>query len=314
MKLDLVQLFSAALLTRRFEEAVLRLTNEGYLPPMLHPGAGQELSQLAALQALNDDDPLLYAHRGTAYMVGRGVSLEAMLSDMAGTVGGTNNGKGGIMHVVDVKRSVLGESGTLGGGLVIATGVGMGLKRQRSRKLVIHFFGDGGSNRGTFHESLNWSAVQKLPIIFICENNGWAVSTPTSTTTSVTDIADRAHGYGIPGAIVDGADPEAVYGEVSKAADRARSGAGPSLIEIKNVRLLGHYGTDRQDYREDAGTVGAFDPMTKLQKRLFESQMLSEARLAGLEQEIAGKVAAAIDAVKKSAPLPANAAFQDLYV
>jgi len=251
----LSSIFRKSLLTRRFEDRFIKLSTEGFLSPLLHPGTGQEVAQIAALAAVNDDDPVLYSHRGTAYMVARGVSLAAMLADTAGREGGTNNGKGSIMHVVAPDKGIYGESGTLGGGLVVSVGMGMAIVRQKSEKVVLHFFGDGGSNRGTFHESLNWAAVQKLPCVYICENNGWAVSVPSSISTSVENIADRAAGYGIPGVIVDGADSVAVFDAVRAAAARARAGEGPSLIEIKARRLKGHYATDPQDYRDDADTM-----------------------------------------------------------
>jgi TPP-dependent pyruvate/acetoin dehydrogenase alpha subunit len=228
MRTDLlIEIFRKSLLTRLYEDRFIKLSMEGVVPPLLHPGAGQEIAQIAALAALNDDDPVLYSHRGVAYMVARGVSLAAMLADSAGREGGTNNGKGGIMHVVDLDRGIYGESGTLGGGLVVSVGMGMALKYRRSSRTVVHFFGDGGANRGTFHESLNWAAVQKLPCIYICENNGWAVSVPVSESTSVENISDRAGGYGIPGVIVDGADPDGVFSAVATAATRARSGGAP---------------------------------------------------------------------------------------
>lgn len=303
----------AALLSRRFEERLVKLSMEGFLPPMLHPGAGHELGQLAVLQALRADDPIVYSHRGLAYMTGRGVPLAAMLCDMAGRHGGTNNGKGGVMHIVDTSRGIYGESGTLGGGLVVATGMAMALRKKRSDRIVAHFFGDGGSNRGTFHESLNWAAVLKLPVLFICENNGWAVSVPTSRSTAVENIADRAAGYAIPGHVVDGADPEAVHAVIEEAAQRARSGQGPSLVEIKMTRLLGHYATDPQPYREgvDAGMLR--DPLPAFIERLIEQGLVGRGELAEWEAQIDAQIAAAVAEAKAAEPLAGECAFTDLY-
>ncbi|WP_340317878.1 thiamine pyrophosphate-dependent dehydrogenase E1 component subunit alpha [Rhizorhabdus argentea] len=311
--LDLVAICRTGLLSRRFEERLLKLSMEGFLPPMLHPGAGHEIGQLATLQALRADDPVVYSHRGLAYMIGRGVPLAAMLSDIAGRVGGTNNGKGGIMHVVDTARGIYGESGTLGGGLVIATGMAMALKKKRAPQLVAHFFGDGGSNRGTFHESLNWSAVQKLPVLFICENNGWAVSVPTSRSTAVENIADRAAGYAIPGHVVDGRDAAAVHSVITEAADRARAGQGPSLIEIKMVRLLGHYATDPQAYRDGVDAGSLRDPLADLIDRLIASGQLSDAAIRTFEDEIAAEIDAAVAQAKAAPLLSAELAYTDLY-
>lgn len=310
---DRVAIGRWALLSRRFEERILKLSMEGFLPPMLHPGAGHEVGQLAVLQALRPDDPIIYSHRGLAYMVGRGVSLPAMLCDIAGRYGGTNNGKGGIMHIVDPSRGIYGESGTLGGGLVVATGMAMALKKKQSANVVAHFFGDGGSNRGTFHESLNWAAVLKLPVLFICENNGWAVSVPTSRSTAVENIADRAAGYGIPGQVVDGSDPEAVHAIILEAAERARSGLGPSLVEIKMVRMLGHYATDPQTYREGVDAGSLRDPLPAFINRLIASGDLSEAAVQSFEAEIEANIDAAVAEAKAAAPLPAELAYADLY-
>ncbi len=306
-------IYEMAVLTRAYEKRVIGLAKEGFLPPLLHPGAGQEVSQLAALAALTKNDPLLYAHRGVAYLVGRGVSLEAMLSDMAGREGGTNNGKGGVMHIVDVSKGVYGQSGTLGGGFVIAAGIAMALKQKKLPHVAIHFFGDGTANRGTFHESLNWCALKKLPAIFICENNGWAVSVPTSASTSVRDIAIRAAGYGIPGVIADGNDPDAVFGAVATAADRARRGEGPTLIEVKNIRLLGHYATDPQDYREKDKITAQLDPLVQLRDRLLDAGVLTEASIEAIERDVADRIDQAAKAVKQAPLLNDDLAFTDLY-
>lgn len=311
---QLLAIHEIATLTRAFEDRTIKLSKEGFLPPLLHPGAGQEVGQLAALAALRPDDPLLYAHRGVAYLTGRGITLEQMLADMTGREGGTNNGKGGIMHVVDLARGIYGESGTLGGGFVIAAGMGMALKKQKRQEVVVHFFGDGTSNRGTFHESLNWIAVQKLPVILICENNGWAVSVPASASTAVDDIADRAAGYAIPGVIVDGGDPDAVFEAVTTAAERARRGEGPSLIELKCTRLMGHYATDPQDYRKGYDRSKVQDSLKKLRERLIENGLLTEQLVKALEEEIAIKVEHAIDTIKAAPLVSSDHAFTDLFV
>src|SRR5208282_1305532 len=208
-----------------------------------------EALQCAAIAGLRPDDYLLYAHRGVAYWVARGIPPEKVLCDLAGRECGTNRGKGGVMRVVYPELGVLGESGTLGGCFPIATGAGLSIKVKGGDQAVLVFFGDGTSNRGTFHESLNLCAVRKLPVVFLCENNGWAVSMPTERSTAVRDIADRAKGYAIPGVVVDGNDPEKVFDAVGEALKRARSGAGPSLIEAKTYRLWGHWIGDPDTYR-----------------------------------------------------------------
>jgi TPP-dependent pyruvate/acetoin dehydrogenase alpha subunit len=179
--------------------------------------------------------------------------------------------------------------------------------------VVIHFFGDGTANRGTFHESLNWAAVQRLPCIYLCENNGFAVSVPASVSTSVANIADRAAGYGIPGAVVDGSEPDGVFEAVTEAVERARGGHGPSLVEVKVTRLHGHFIGDRQAYRADAGQVAAFDPLPRLQARLLDEGLLDETALKELEDRIDQRIEAAVRAVNAAPPLAPELALEDLY-
>jgi len=310
----LLDVFKTSLLARRFEARVVQMAMAGEIPGSLHAGAGQEVCQVAAIAAMNKNDYILYGHRGVAYMIARGTSLASILADIAGKEGATSRGKGGVMHVVDVPHGILGESGTLGGGFVISVGVGMALKRRYPGQVVTYFFGDGTSNRGTFHESLNWAAVQKLPCIYFCENNGYAVSVPTSTSTSVPDIAARAGGYGVPGVVVDGSDAAAVYEVMQKAVERARAGHGPTLIEAKVTRLFGHYVADQQTYRPDAATVIATkDPLPKLQQTLVTAGMLNGTLLAQIEADAQRQVEEAVATMKAAPLLAPEVALQDLY-
>ena len=303
------------LLSRRFEERIRRLSMAGELPATLHPGEGQEGCQIAALAALRPDDPMLYAHRGVGYWIARGLPLERILCDIAGKEGGTNRGKGGVMHVVDPSRGILGESGTLGGNFVIGAGVALAEKLRRSDRVVVMFFGDGSSNRGQFHEAANFAGARKLPCLFFCENNGWAVSVPASESTAVADIASRAAGYGMPGVVVDGSDLDAVYGATAQAAARIRRGEGPVLLEAKVVRFLGHFVGDPEPYRarESVEAERARDPLPRFQRDLRARGLLDDARLAALEAEIASEIDRAAEFVRRQ-PLAAPAtAFESVY-
>jgi pyruvate dehydrogenase E1 component alpha subunit len=293
-----------ALLARRFEERIVRLAMAGELPATLHPGAGQELAQLAALAALRPDDPMLYGHRGTAYWIARDLPLERILCDIAGKEGGTNRGKGGVMHVVDPERGILGESGTLGGNFVVGVGVALADRFQGRDAVTIVFFGDGTSNRGQFHEAANFAAVRKLPCIFFCENNGWAVSVPARVSTAVADVAARAPGYGMPGEVVDGRDVDAVHDATRRAADRARRGEGPTLVEAKVERLLGHFLGDPQSYRtpEEIEALRRRDPLPAFVEDLRGRGLVDDAGLERLEREIEEKIGAAV-AVARERPL-----------
>lgn len=310
-----LEIFRKALLSRRLEERVRQSSMAGELPATLHPGAGQETCQIAALAALRPDDPLLYAHRGLAYWIARGLPAEKILCDIAGKEGGTNRGKGGVMHVVDPSRGIFGESGTLGGNFVVGAGVALAEKMCATGRVVIVFFGDGTSNRGQFHETANFAAVKKLPLILFCENNGWAVSVSVAVSTAVENIADRAAGYAMPGTVVDGNDVDAVYAATLEAAARARRGEGPSLIEAKVQRFLGHYIGDPEPYRtrQLVEKLREKDPLPRLQLDLERRGLLDAAALEALEREIGSAIDRAFEFVRGQ-PLAAIAsALENVY-
>ena len=310
-----IEIFRKMLLSRRLEERVRQLSMAGELPATLHPGSGQEACQVAALAALRPDDPMLYGHRGLAYWIARGLPPEKILCDIAFKEGGTNRGKGGVMHVVDPSRGILGESGTLGGNFVIGVGVALAEKMRKTGRVVIMFFGDGTSNRGQFHEAANFAAVKKLPAIFFCENNGWAVSVSAKVSTAVENIADRAAGYGMPGKVVDGNDIDAVFDATREAAERARRGDGPSLIEAKVQRFLGHYLGDPEPYRtkEEVAKLRERDPLPRLQQDLVKRGLIDDVKLAALEKEIAATVDRAAEFVRSQPSVPAASALDSVY-
>jgi acetoin:2,6-dichlorophenolindophenol oxidoreductase subunit alpha len=299
-----------ALTARRFEERITKQALAGELPTTLHLGAGQEVCQAAALAALRDDDPMLYGHRGTAYWIARGISLGAILCDLTCREGSTNRGKGGVMHVVDPARGVLGESGTLGATFVIGAGVALADRYLGRDAVTIVFFGDGGSNRGQFHEAANFAALQRLPIIFFCENNGVGLSVSSAASTSVADIADRAHGYGMPGVVIDGSDADAVFAATASAAARARGGGGPTLIEAKVVRIAGHWLGDSESYRtaEDRAALRDQDPLPRL------LAALPAAEVAVLEAEIAAEIDDALAFFRAQPLVGVETALESVYV
>ncbi|MGH7865491.1 MAG: thiamine pyrophosphate-dependent dehydrogenase E1 component subunit alpha [Candidatus Binataceae bacterium] len=312
LKLDM---YRKIILSRRLEERVAELIKAGQVGGFMHPGVGQESLQVAAIACLRPDDYLLYAHRGVAYWVARGIPLEKVLCDLAGKEGGTNRGKGGVMRVVYPELGVLGESGTLGGCFPIATGAGLSIQVKGEDKVVLCFFGDGTSNRGTFHESVNLCAVRKLPVIFLCENNGWAVSMPTERSTAVKDIAARAAGYAIPGKIVDGNDVELVHAAVTEAVKRARAGQGPSLIEAKTYRLWGHWIGDPDSYRsrEEVEARWRRDPLPIYERKLLDEKVLNEKLRAEIDADARAQIDRAIEFMRKQ-PFPKpETALEDLY-
>jgi TPP-dependent pyruvate/acetoin dehydrogenase alpha subunit len=305
-----LEIFRKALLARRFEERVAHLARAGEVPAALHLGAGHEVLQVAALAATRPSDPVLYGHRGTAYWIARGVPLERILCDIAYKEGGTNGGRGGVMHVIDTGRGILGESGTLGGNFVIGAGVAFAEQRLGTGSVTVVFFGDGTSNRGQFHEAANFAALKRLPLLLICENNGWGLSVPVSASTSVADIADRAAGYGMPGVVVDGREPDAVHAAVGAAAERARSGGGPTLVEAKVDRLEGHWLGDREPYRSaDArALLHDRDPLVRLEADVIRRGLLDTGGRDDLEKELTATIDAAVEHMRAQPAVdPTNA-------
>lgn len=256
---------------RAIEEQVVQLVNDRTFRGFYHPGLGQEGAQAGACCALRDDDQITYAHRGLTYLTAKGMDPVAILGDFHGRVSGSTRGLGaGIVHCVDPERGVIGQGGTLGSGFPIAAGLGLASQLQHRDSVAVAFFGDGASARGTFHESAISAAAWKLPVVWFCENNGWAVSTPIEEVQGVTSIAPRAEGWATPAEVVDGQDAVAVYDAVSRAVRRARAGEGPTLIEAMVSRFEGHYSGDMQPYRprDEVEHVRTRDPLALLGERL----------------------------------------------
>ena len=310
-----LDIYRKMILSRRLEERIAELIKSGQAGGFMHPGVGQEALQVAAIAALRPDDYMMYAHRGVAYWVAREIPLERILCDLAGKEGGTNKGRGGVMHVVDPSRGVLGESGTLGGCFPIATGAGLSIKLNKQDKVVLCFFGDGTSNRGTFHESVNMCAVRKLPVIFLCENNGWAVSVPTTTSTANPDIADRAQGYKMPGKTVDGNDVAQVYEAVAEAVTRARRGDGPSLIDAKTYRLWGHWIGDPDDYRsrEEVEKEWRRDPLVAYERKLIVEKILNKAEVERINVDARVQIYQAVATMQAAQSLKPESALEDVF-
>lgn len=261
-----------------------------------HPGLGQEGIQAGAVSALRQDDYLFYAHRGLGYALAKGMSPVTLLADLFGRKGGSVGGKGGgTVHFVDPELGVLGQGGTVGSSFVLGAGAAISAQMLGSDRVVAIFFGDGTAARGTWHEAALTASVWKLPLVWICENNGWAISVPIGEQSPTENIADRAAGYGVPGVVVDGQDALAVRAATAEAVARARAGEGPTLIEAKTLRVRGHFEGDPQRYREDIadGLEVPRDPLLILRERVPAAdadRLDEEARLeaeAALEQVLA---------------------------
>lgn len=273
-----------------WEQRLLRMIEEGRVSGFFHSGRGQEGAQVGAIAAMADHDYLLYAHRGCGYMVARGMPMDVLFADFIGSVKGSTKGLGaGIVHIAWPELGILGQSGTVGGSFPIAAGAGLSAKYRGTDQVTLCFFGEGTSNRGTFHESANAAGVWKLPVVWFCENNGWAVSTPFEKSTAVDRISKRAVAYGMPGVTVDGQDVLAVYDATRKAIARARRGDGPTLIEAVTHRFRGHFEGDPGRYRdrdELARLRNERDPVTLLADRIRTESIATDAELAAIRERV----------------------------
>jgi pyruvate dehydrogenase E1 component alpha subunit len=262
-----------------------------------HPGIGQEGLQAGAVAAMRPQDNLFYAHRGLGYALAKGMPLEALLGDLLGRATGSTGGKGaGTVHFADAERRVMGQGGTLGSSFTLGAGAAISSQLLSEDRVTVIFFGDGAAARGTWHEAALQASVWKLPLVWVCENNGWALSAPFAEQSPTADIADRAPAYGVPGVVVDGQDPLAVYAATGDAIERALAGEGPTLIEAKTLRIRGHYEGDRQPYRTDLTDPDEIpnDPIVKL-REIVDAQdvaRLDDAARARVQEAFAATLAA----------------------
>ena len=251
---------------RVFEDRVLREFAKGDMPGFVHTYHGAEPVAAGVCAHLTDHDVITSTHRGHGHCIAKGCDLAAMVAELYGRETGLCKGRGGSMHIADFSKGVLGANAIVGGGIALAAGAALAADVLGDGRVAVSFFGDGAANQGVFHESLNLAAIWRLPVVFVCENNGWAESTPAAYATSVTDIAVRAKAYDMPGAVVDGSDYLEVLAQAGAAIDRARRGEGPTLIEAKVVRMRGHYAGDPEQYRsrEQRRAARAADPVARL--------------------------------------------------
>ena len=257
---------------RSFEDRVQREFAKGAMPGFVHTYHGAEAIAAAVCAHLEDTDLITSTHRGHGHCIAKGCDLTDMVAELYGRETGLCAGRGGSMHIADFSRGMLGANAIVGGGIALATGAALAADVTGDGRVAVAFFGDGAANQGVFHESLNLAAIWRLPVVFVCENNGWAESTPVAYSTSVADIAQRAAGYGIPGVTVGGEDYAAVHAAAGEAVRRARAGEGPTLLEITAARIRGHYIGDPQQYRPrpDRREATGRDPVARLAERLGE--------------------------------------------
>jgi len=282
---------------RKFEEKAIELYRIGKIRGYLHPCIGQEAIPVGACQAIGRKDYIISNHRGHGHCIARGADIKKMMAELFGKSDGYCGGRGGSMHIADMDLGILGENGIVGGGIPMSVGAGLSCKMDDKGNVVLCFFGDGAANNGVFHEALNMSAILKLPVVYICENNMYAISMCSADSVACRDIGKRSCAYDIPGYIIDGSDPLKVYKSVGRAVKRAREGKGPSLIEAKTYRFYGHHPNDPAQYRgkeEVAYYTSEKDPVANFKSRLLEEKIITAEEIEKIEKEADEKIESAV--------------------
>ena len=309
-KEQLTYMYRKMLEIRFFEEKVYELYGQNLVPGTIHLYAGEEAVAVGVCTNLRNDDYLISTHRGHGHCIAKGARLDKTMAEILGKETGYCKGKGGSMHIADFDIGMLGATAVVGAGIPIASGAGLSIKLRRTDQVAACFFGDGASNQGTFHEGLNMAATWALPVLFVCENNLYAMGTRQSQVMLVENVADRAEAYGIPGITVDGNDVLAVYEATKACVERARAGKGPTLIECKTYRHKGHSRVDPATYRPKAEVSEWMrkDPIVRLKTHLLERQIVTEKEAKEIEDDVAYAIDAAVEfAVKSPYPAPEEA-------
>lgn len=298
----LIDMYRKMVLIRRFEEKVRELYMLGKIKGLAHPYVGQEAVAVGVCEALDKNDCILSTHRGHGHSLAKGIHPKYLLAELFGKVTGVCKGIGGSMHTTDPEKGVIFSSAIVGGTIPIAVGVGLALKMQNKNNVAVSFFGDGAVNTGAFHEALNLASLWKLPVIFVCENNQYALSTSVKRSLSAKQIVDRAFAYNMPGIVVDGMDVIAVYQASLKVVERARKGEGPSFIEARTYRYLDHgmYYVGEYRTKEEIEQWKKRDPIDRLRKILLTEGGLSEEEINKIHDEVEKELEEAVEFADKS--------------
>lgn len=313
-----LKMFEKMLTIRSFEEKAIELFEHNLIRGNIHPCIGQEAVSVGVCLALRRDDYMLNTHRGHGNCIAKGADIKRMMAELLGKSTGYCKGKGGSMHIADFEGGNLGANGIVGGGLPIAVGAGISIQNRGTDQVVACFFGDGAVNQGTFHESMNLAAIWKLPVIFICENNQYALSTPIHEAISILKISDRALGYGIQGITIDGNDVTEIYIQMREAVERARSGKGPTLLDCVTYRFFGHFTGDpgrgiTYRSREEMEEWLERCPIKRLREYLFREGLLSDEKEKEIQSNVKRSIEEAVRFAQES-PFPdPEEATQDLF-
>jgi TPP-dependent pyruvate/acetoin dehydrogenase alpha subunit len=307
-----LEMYRTMRLIREFDTSVKELWKKDFIYGLAHSYVAAEAIAVGACTALRPGDLITSTHRGHGHTIAKGGDVKRMMAELMGRAAGYCGGKGGSMHIAAVDEGMLGATGIVGSAMPIAVGAALTSKTLHRGNVAVCFHGDGATNQGVWHESINLAATWKLPVIFLCENNQWAISLPYEQAANNPEVADRARGYGIPGVTVDGFNPFAVYSAVEEAAARARAGAGPTLIEAKFYRYIGHFVADDERYRDTSCNEFwiEFDPLVRMADHLLETGIASP---VWIEDANAAARAAVDEAIEfaKAAPEPAPETLYD---
>lgn len=310
---QLVELYRTMVLIRRFEERGYELYSRGLLPGTIHSAIGQEAVAAGVCAALQPDDLVLSTHRGHGHCIAKGLSVRSMMAEVLGRETGVCRGKGGSMHLCDVEHGFLGCNAIVGANLPLAVGVGLAIKYRRTGQICVCFLGDGAVNEGTFHESLNLASVWNLPVLFVCENNLYALTTHVNDATAAENIVDRAAAYAMPGVRADGMEVTTVFEVTASAVERVRSGDGPALLEFETYRFKGHsrgdpdYGPYRTKDEHDAWLER--DPLNLFRQHGF----ISDEEAGALDEEAQVMVEDAVEFALESPHPDLEEALKDVY-
>jgi TPP-dependent pyruvate/acetoin dehydrogenase alpha subunit len=303
-------------LIREFDTRVVDLWMENKIYGIAHSYVGSEAIAVGACAVLEPKDYIVSTHRGHGHCIAKGSDVKKMMAELYGKYEGYNHGKGGSMHIADVENGMLGAQGIVGGGIPFALGAALSSKVLGNGRVAIGFHGDGGSNQGVWHEAMNMASAYKLPVIYICENNQYAISTPLQNVTGQQDLYLRAKGYAIPGALVDGYNVFAMYEAVKEAVERARAGKGPSFIEARTIRFLGHFVADDQWYRdlESVKPYWSLEPLRRMRSYFLDNKLVAEDELKSIEEKAVKRVEEAINyASNECSEPPKEKLYEDVY-
>jgi len=305
------QMYERMVLIRRVEERLMEVFSKGEIPGFIHVCIGQEASPVAVCNWLEDSDYMANTHRGHGHALAKGIDLNRFMAELFGKKNGFCRGRSGSMHLADRDLGILGANGIVAGGIPIATGAAFAARYRKTSQVTVCFFGEGATDEGTFHESLNIASLLKLPIVYVCENNGWAEFTPQAVHMPIRDVADRARAYDMVGIMVPN-EILAIYQAAGEAVERARKGEGPTLLEVKSARWHGHFVGDAQKYRGEADvqTAREADCIADFEAVLIREKILSPRDVREVDEKIHDQIEAAV-AFARESPFPEPSELMD---